>query len=153
PEVANRLLRVASRVDDDPLRNKVRQTFLKRDQQALRDLAASEKIAEQPAVTLTLISHALTWSSDNKDIAAAKKNLEAAAALLRQGQRHHPSDFWINQYLASVIVRLEPPQLDDAIRFYTAAVALRPGSPGAHVNLGLALKDKGDVEGAIQAYQ
>jgi tetratricopeptide (TPR) repeat protein len=43
--------------------------------------------------------------------------------------------------------------LDEAIRYYGAALAVRPGNPGAYVNLGNALKDRGDLDGAINAYR
>src|SRR5207245_495890 len=36
--------------------------------------------------------------------------------------------------------------------FYRAAVALRPESPGERLNLGSALKDKGDIAVAIAMY-
>jgi serine/threonine protein kinase/Tfp pilus assembly protein PilF len=41
----------------------------------------------------------------------------------------------------------------EAVRFLTAAVALRPESPGAHYNLGNALRHKGQFDEAIGCYQ
>jgi tetratricopeptide (TPR) repeat protein len=49
--------------------------------------------------------------------------------------------------------KMEPPKTDDAIRFYTAALALRSKSPGAHLNLGNALADKGQLGEAVAAYR
>jgi tetratricopeptide (TPR) repeat protein len=46
-----------------------------------------------------------------------------------------------------------PPEYSQAVRFLTAAVALRPDSPGANLNLGNALKDKGQVDAAMACYQ
>jgi serine/threonine-protein kinase len=146
PEVAARLWRIASRVDADPWRNQVRKALQKQDWRALRNLAASKPVATLPAVTLDLLSAALVTSKQTE-------NIEVAAVLLKEGQRRYPRDFWINHRLAIVIERLDPPQLDEAIRYYTVAVALRWESPGAHYNLGVALKDKGDLDGAIKEYQ
>jgi Flp pilus assembly protein TadD len=59
-------------------------------------------------------------------------------ALLQQAQRLHPDNFWINHDLAS-FHEIKPPKHEAAIRYYTAAVALRPESPVVHNNLGVAL--------------
>jgi serine/threonine-protein kinase len=146
PTVAARLLRIASLVDRDPWRNQVRQAVLKKDQQALRDLAGSGKAAAQPAVSLTLLAQALMRSGQKADDAAA-------VALLRQGQRSYPGDLWINYQLATVLFFRAPPKLDESIRFYTAAVVLRPQSPTAHHSLGYALAKKGELDQAIASYQ
>jgi serine/threonine-protein kinase len=66
-EVASRLLRIASRVDVDPWRNRVRQAKQNKDMQALRDLAGSETLRDQPAGTLVLLALALHGSPEKKD--------------------------------------------------------------------------------------
>jgi tetratricopeptide (TPR) repeat protein len=43
--------------------------------------------------------------------------------------------------------------LEEAIRYYTAALALRPRNPAKSVDLGNALEAKGDLDGAITAYR
>jgi len=48
---------------------------------------------------------------------------------------------------------LGPQQLDDAIRYYTAAVALRPEAALSHSNLGNALKAHGKLDEAIACYR
>ena len=54
-----------------------------------------------------------------------------AVAVLREGQQLYPSDFWINENLAYLLsFKMEPPQFEEAIGFYRAALALRPQSPG-----------------------
>jgi tetratricopeptide (TPR) repeat protein len=77
----------------------------------------------------------------------------SSVALLRRAQRQYPADFWINHDLALVLQHGKPPELAGAVRYFTAAVALRPNSPGAHTNLGVALHDKGQVDEAIACYQ
>jgi Flp pilus assembly protein TadD len=74
---------------------------------------------------------------------------ERALTLLRQAQEQHPDDFWANHELALYLHQSRHPRLEEAVRYYTAAVALRPQSPGARVNLGMALYDRGDLDGAI----
>jgi tetratricopeptide (TPR) repeat protein len=70
-----------------------------------------------------------------------KTEKEAAASLLRRAQRAHPDDFWINYDLArSLMVTGRP---DEAARFFTAAVAIRPGSELARRGLRDALRAAG----------
>ena len=64
-----------------------------------------------------------------------------------------PGDFRINQSLALCPERLQPPRLDEAIRYYSASVALRPQSAGARFNLAMALERKGLLDDAIAEYQ
>jgi tetratricopeptide (TPR) repeat protein/tRNA A-37 threonylcarbamoyl transferase component Bud32 len=76
-----------------------------------------------------------------------------AVALLRGGWSRHPGDFWINFQLAWALSELEKPAWGEAVRFYTAALALRPGSDAVYNNLGIALRAQQDLKGAIAAYQ
>ena len=46
-----------------------------------------------------------------------------------------------------------PPRLEEAIRYRTAVVAILPQSPGAHLNLGVALTDLGRLDEAIAEYR
>jgi superkiller protein 3 len=66
-------------------------------------------------------------------------------------QERHPSDFWLNHELGWALQAQKPARLEEAARYFTAAVALRPSSPIVLVNLSVALADKGDQEGAIRA--
>jgi tetratricopeptide (TPR) repeat protein len=78
---------------------------------------------------------------------------EQGLSLLRQAQEQHPDDFWANHQLAWCLHHFRPPRLEEAIRYYTAAVALRPQSPGARLNLGNALYDRWDLDGAITQHR
>jgi tetratricopeptide (TPR) repeat protein len=73
--------------------------------------------------------------------------------LLRRAQRQYPADFWVNHNLGVVLQEVSPPQREEAVRFLTAAVALRPESPGVHLNLGNALRDTGQGDEAIACCQ
>jgi tetratricopeptide (TPR) repeat protein len=70
-----------------------------------------------------------------------------AESVLRRAQLRHPRDVWVNYELGKVLEYLERP--DEAIRFYTAARAIRPET--AH-ELAHALEDRGDTEEAIAVF-
>jgi tetratricopeptide (TPR) repeat protein len=107
-------------------------------QAALEALAKSARVAELPARALARLAGHLSPPQ--------------AAQLLRRAQQHYTADFWVNHNLGMVPRKVTPPQRDEAVRFLTAAVALRPESPGAHLNLSNALKEKGQLEEAIASY-
>src|SRR5262249_5964335 len=76
------------------------------------------------------------------------------AEVLRKAQQGHPDDFWINHDLGYCLqVQMRPARTNEAIRFYTAAAALRPRSPGAQLNLGNALLNQENLDEAINAFQ
>jgi serine/threonine-protein kinase len=110
---------------------------------------ALEKLASEAKVE-TLPVRALTRLASQLERVGAKAS---AARLLRQAQRNHPADFWVNHNLGLVLRKVRPPERDEAIRFLTTAVALRPQSPGAHCNLGVALKEMGRTDEAIVCYK
>ncbi len=118
---------------DDAWGRKVRSARRENDvvkrQVALEALAKSAKVAELPPQTLTRLALQLGPSQ--------------AAELLRRAQRHYPADFWVNEILGLMLQRVMPPEREEAVRFLTAAVAVRPESPGAHFMLGYALWTKG----------
>src|SRR5262249_8430572 len=62
----------------------------------------------------------------------------------------YPGDFWANYGLANVL-NYNHSQPEEAIRYYTAALALRPHTPATCVDLGNALRNGGDLDGAIGA--
>jgi tetratricopeptide (TPR) repeat protein len=138
------LLAAARLADADPLRTQVRQALETSSKAQLVKLADAAVGADLPATTLYLVGEAL------RDVGAT----EQAVAVLRAGQGRYPGDFWLNHDLAFVLGNeAKPPQWDEAIRFYTAAVALRPQSPGAYDNLGEALWNQGRRDEAVVAYR
>jgi superkiller protein 3 len=72
---------------------------------------------------------------------------------MRRIREAYPGDFWANHDLAWYLHYGPSRQLEEAIRYYTAALALRPHNPAACVNLGNALGSRGDLDGAIRAYR
>src|SRR5262249_30881563 len=78
-----------------------------------------------------------------------ERALEIQLALRRQ----QPDDFWVHLSLGLTCSRMKPPRWDQAVRYYTAAVALRPRSPNARINLAQALREGGSFDEAIAEYQ
>ncbi|HEY7313996.1 MAG TPA: tetratricopeptide repeat protein [Gemmataceae bacterium] len=137
-----RLLAIARAADPDPWRDRLRDVLEGKDAKALEELVASGLNDELPLATAALLPN----------LAAETPEIEQVVLYLRQVQQRHPNDFWINQELAACLRGMRPPRLEEAIGLYMAAVALRPDSPGAHLNLGNALGDKGQLDEAIAEY-
>lgn len=123
------LLAVVRRADADPWRDRFRAALERWDGKALRDLLADENVLSQPPATVRLLSITLY----------ATRQPECAIDMLQQAQQRYPNDFWINHQLGLYLLRTKPPRAAEALGFLRAAVALRPGSPGARLNLGKAL--------------
>jgi tetratricopeptide (TPR) repeat protein len=137
------LLAVARAADPDGMAARVRDALRTKDRRALLDLAASEEARDLLPPTLQALATDLTQADA----------LGAAEALLREARRRHPDDFWINEQLGLFLMGPRFPRPDEAIVYCTAAVSLRPDSPGAHLNLGNILRDRGDMDEAIKEYQ
>ncbi len=138
-----KLVEVARQVDRDDWRNRFRGALLAGDRAALETLAKDVPVREVAPATLHLLGHAL------KELGA----LEKAMSVLRQAQRHHPDDLWINDTLGQFSLNdFHPPRKADALRFYTAASALRPRSSHGHRALGLALWVNGAAEEAMAEF-
>jgi hypothetical protein len=142
PEDASwkRLVAVAAAADPDEWRNRMRQAIEGDEYKALNQLAHSEKIADMPLQTLSLLGGAL-------------REPEVAELVLRQAQRKYPEDFDINFQLAWTLEKRLRPRLDEAVRFYTVALALRPQNLPVHCWLGGALRRQAGLDEAIAVYR
>jgi tetratricopeptide (TPR) repeat protein len=140
---ATRLLEIARQADPDPWRNRLRVAMQQHDRQALLEMADSEEMAAQPVPTVARLGTALM------KVGAWKEGVAFHGII----QRRHPDDFWISFNLGYCLTRLQAPQWDEAIRYYTAAVALRPENVMAHDNLGIALAQKGRLDEAIAEFR
>ena len=115
-----RPLEAARLADPDPYRDRLRTILLAEDRkpqaEALMALAAAAEAAELPAPTAVLLGKTLA------DVGQA----EAAVALLRAAAGRHPGDVWVNYVLAWALDSLRPSAREEAVRYYTAARAVRP---------------------------
>jgi tetratricopeptide (TPR) repeat protein/serine/threonine protein kinase len=138
------LLAVAKAADPDPWRNRLRDSWERKDREALSMLATGGQVAELPAPALDLLGWYLWDSGATKE----------AVALLREAQRRHPADFAINFDLGyCLLLQVWPRRCDEAIRFLTAALALRPRAPAVYLLLGVGLKFSEMLDDAIAAHR
>jgi tetratricopeptide (TPR) repeat protein len=134
------LLELAKAADSDPWRNRLRNALEGGERKALEALATSADIGQLPPSSLHLLGCTLA------DVMEAP---EEGVALLREAQRQYPGDRWINTALGRLCSRaLKPPQYDDAVRFYTAALAARPDSHSIRFDLARVLLEKGSFQEA-----
>jgi serine/threonine-protein kinase len=139
---ALQLAQAARAADPDPWRNRLRDTLRAEEGQqqldSLRELARSAKVEDLPAWSLELLGSALTDSGDPK----------LAETILRNAQRRHPDDVWLNYELAECLEKLA--RNAEAVRFYMAARSIRPEV--AH-QLAHALAGIGENDEAIAVFQ
>ncbi len=144
---AERLLGIAMAADPDPWRNRLRNTLsatgTDRDKarETLERLAADADAETLPAASTTRLAFALGRAG----------NRGLAVSLLKARQRVHPNGFWVNCDLGRELK--ESGQYDEAIRFFSIAVAVRPQSEMAQTDLGSALHKGGRLEEATATFR
>jgi serine/threonine-protein kinase len=138
-----RLLEIARQADHDPWRRRLRAALSEKDHEALMEAAQSKEVVGLPPATLYLLAKALDNVGDPVE----------SLRLLRLAQRLHADDFWLNYQLAFQLANARPPRHDEAIRFYTAALAVHKHSAGICLSLGNTLGSKGALDEAIGAYR
>jgi serine/threonine protein kinase/Flp pilus assembly protein TadD len=135
------LLAVARAADADEWRNSLRDAWERGDSEAMNHLLTSAKVEDLLPTTRS----PLLFSSCTRKMIST----ERGAALMRRVQQRYPVDFFINYDLGHFLFEAQPPQLEEAIGYSRAAVALRPQSPHAHIQLGRALRAKGWLDQAF----
>jgi serine/threonine-protein kinase len=134
------LVAVARAADPDEWRDQVRDALERRDRETLKNLASSNKMSDLPVQTLSIVCRHL---SD-----------ERGQPVLRRAQLEHPDDFHISFQLAwSYGGTPSTLDLDEAIRFFTAALATRSRNAPAAYFLGEALRRRGTPGEAIALYR
>jgi tetratricopeptide (TPR) repeat protein len=139
----DRLLAVALAADRHVWRERLYDAARRRDREELKDLARNKDVLAQPPATLLLLARALRQVDE----------VSQAVEVLRHARQRHPDDFWTNHDLAFFLMRLQPPLSSQAASYYRVAVALHPESPGAHVNLGYALRALNELADAEAAFR
>jgi Flp pilus assembly protein TadD len=139
---------VASRADDDPWRQRLREAARRLDRAALKELAVHEGARSQPTTHLVLLARSLRLAGCQSE----------AEPLLRRAQQEHATDFWLNHELGIALLGqgVDPHEkaLDpaEAARFLQAALALRPKSARSWLALGIALAHQKKWVEAESAY-
>jgi tetratricopeptide (TPR) repeat protein/serine/threonine protein kinase len=123
----------------DSLQARLRVATRRQDHTEVVKLAQELPIQDLPSIAIV---------NTAKDLVAVEE-WTAAERLLRAGWARSPDDFWLNADLGKLLRDQRPPRPEEAVRYLTVAVALRPGNPGARINLAGVLAPRGDLEGAI----
>jgi tetratricopeptide (TPR) repeat protein len=106
-----------------------------RDETLLRDVGRLKELARRPEVADWVPANAVRLARALDEAGQP----EAAVEMLREVQRRHRRDFWVNFELANCLTRSKPPGTDEAVGFYQVATALRPEISETHLRLGNAL--------------
>lgn len=131
-------------MDPDPWRSKLRQAVLESDLSQLNTLSSDADFRSQPPFSLIQLAGTLFLLERTNE---SLRFLEAA-------QQQHPQNFWANHYLGTALaVAHDPPRPDIGVRYLTSAVALRPDSPGARINLAETLLKLGHGQEAIAHFE
>jgi tetratricopeptide (TPR) repeat protein len=141
PAGATRLGEAARFADPDPWRNNLRAALDRGTAARLNELMALEKEAkvdELGPISLHLLGAGLLAAGDGA----------LAESVMRRAQQRYPDDVWLNYSLARVLEKLG--RHDEAIRFYTAARAIRPET--AH-ELAHVLQERGDSDEALGVFR
>jgi serine/threonine protein kinase len=161
-----RLIAVARAVDPDPWRDRLRDALALKEsttrRQALLELASTAPVEAMTPDSSVLLARAAANSVDTHSSLDCQERIMPALALLRRARRQHPGDFWVNYELAGQLgVHFPGPHdedqalrnLEDALRYATAAVSLRPQSFGPHLTLGRLLLARGQYAEAVAEMQ
>jgi serine/threonine protein kinase/Tfp pilus assembly protein PilF len=136
-----RLIAVARAADQDEWRDRLRTALEQGDRATPIRLAESAPVEDLPMQTVELLLPLL--------------DKRHQLSVLRRAQRAHPDDYWMNFKLAFAL-DYEPPPLqnqDEAIRYYTAALAIRPRHARTHFYLAQALRNRQRIAEAIVEYE
>jgi serine/threonine-protein kinase len=136
----DRLRAVVEAADDNEWRRAVREAVAAKDGAKLKSLVSAPEALAQPPVVISGLGNALANGALG----------EEARTLLREAQRRHPGDFWINYQLGEFLQQDRP---QEAVGYFRAAVAIRSSNDRAYTLLGRALRDTGDADGAIAAFR
>jgi tetratricopeptide (TPR) repeat protein len=132
------LLEVARRADPGEWSDRFRDSAVWSRPEAL------ERLAREAPVEL------LTPQSLNALGAVLASGKRDPVPLLRAAQQRHPTDFWIAFSLGNALSNSKP---GEAEGYYRVALAVRPDTWAVHYNLGVVLRDQGQVEEAIEHYR
>jgi serine/threonine-protein kinase len=135
------LLEVARRADPDAQgwRDRVRDPLTWANPAVLGELARTAPVEDQTVQLLVVLGERLQGAGAE------------AIPLLKRVQKKYPGDFWANFVLGDALRRKN--QFGEAVRYYQAALSVRPRAAVVYINLGLTLALSGRPEEAIDHLQ
>jgi serine/threonine-protein kinase len=125
-----KLQTIADAADNSDWRQQVQEVLRRADGEGGRRLAALALRTALPVPRAVRLARVL----------AGLKLFNEAVAVLEKSRLAHPKDFWVYFALGRICSTAMPPRTAEAVRYYTAAVAVSPHSAAAHNNLGIALQ-------------
>jgi eukaryotic-like serine/threonine-protein kinase len=147
-EWCRRPLAVARAADPNEFNGRVRLAIEKWELKQLVSLAELPAARNLPVSTLRLAARELYYDQD-------PQYRDKAREILKRAQAAHPNDFWINFTIANHLAMINgtrvddqsgPNSTDEAIRYVTAAMALRPHNARVRILLGQLLLRSGRLE-------
>ena len=127
--------------DPDPYRDAVRDALAAEDAGAVADLVGRPEALDQPARFAVTLGQFGVVPADRR------------RAVLQSALRGRTGDLWLLMALAKTYPIDRPEGAGERVRWYQAALAAHPGNLAALNNLGIALSDRGDLDGAIAAFK
>jgi serine/threonine-protein kinase len=140
---AKHLRTVADGADANAWRRRLRQALDSEDLAEIKRLAEGPLPEVRSASSVMLLAEALIVAGE------PVKGLRA----LRDAQRRKPGDFLLTVGLANFCYLSGPDTREEAVRYYTAAVALRPDNAVVHNDLAKALQAQGRLAEAVAEYK
>ncbi|MHC4411183.1 MAG: serine/threonine-protein kinase, partial [Planctomycetota bacterium] len=134
------LLTAAMLADPEPWRNRIREAVREDDTEALRVIAREASGQELTPASAVLIAAAL---------AHRPNGAEPVLSILLPVRDRHPEDFWLSFW--SAVAADGNRDYESAIRFMTAALAIRPAATIAWANLAYYHLQLEDLEAAERA--
>jgi serine/threonine protein kinase/Tfp pilus assembly protein PilF len=144
-EMSQQLRRISDLADPGPdvLTYQMRRALAKQDSAALVAIAQSAVVEKLAANTLADLGTATFQRAAPHE----------AVQLLRRAQHQFPGDFWINRQLAMALLRTQPPQPTEALRYLNAAWAVRPGNAHTCLFIAVVLGQLGRFDDAHAAFR
>ncbi len=133
-EKSEKVRAILAMIDPDPFRDTVRKAVRAGDDAAVADLAGRPEALAQPSGFVAVLG-------EHEGVPEKRKR-----ELLMRAIRQRPGDLGVLMVLGSF-------GGDDRLRWLQAAVVAAPNNPATHYNLGDALREKGDMDGAVAAFK
>jgi serine/threonine-protein kinase len=132
------ILAVARKADPDPTdwRDRARDPPVRINHAALVELIKTAPVADESVPLLLALDRQLYGLSKDR------------LPFLLRVQQAHPGDFWVNLTLGDVL--FQESKAGEAIRYYQAAVGIRPRMAYAYYQLGMALMMSGRLAEAVE---
>jgi tetratricopeptide (TPR) repeat protein len=125
----------------DDYRDAVRDAVLAADKDRVAELAGHSDALAQPGGFVAVLG-------ENRAVPAGRRRQLLRAALIRQ-----PGDLSLLMTLGLTYPSKQREGAEERLRWFQAAVAAHPSAPAPLVDLGVALADRGDLDGAIACFK